>query len=492
MLPDGGPRPTSVPEPGTAARGAPVAARRSVPAKRLPRLGFLKGAALGVVVVLPTVAAGVWVLSRAGIGHPGITMVEALRMATLFAGVAAVLTAGGIGRLAAHASTTAGGLRTAIVRSMRAQAVAGAGLVFIAAIPHGDLPAEPWVWMWFGIAGLIGGALCGLIIGLVCGAPVVDRLPTVPELARLIPRLLPVSGSVEARPAATTTTTTSTSTTTTTATTATTATVAATAAAPTVAAAPTANPAAAPAVTAAPAAPVAPAAPELPASDELAPHDTPAPRTPEAGSPTRGGEPARGEPFALPLSGHEAEPEREPERELTPPPEPASAAPTDKDHARRQRKAGRKALMVESARQEHSTPRPKLVKPARHSAERSGERSAERGAVTSSPTTPIATPTPSLTTGAGGTPLPMPVPLGESVPVRLDILDPDAIEETSIEGRIGDTVDVGRTDPGVERTATGVTDPEVTRPRGERAGAGAAAQDSQPDGVAETAVKDPA
>jgi hypothetical protein len=194
MLPDGGARPTSGPAAG-AQRGRPAA-------KRLPRLGFLKGAALGVVVVLPTVAAGVWVLARAGIGNPAVTMVEALRMATVFAGIAAVLTAGGIGRLAAHASVTPGGVRTAVIRAARAQAIASAGLVIIAAIPHGELPADPWTWSWFAAAGLIGGALSGVIIGLVCGAPVDERLPTVAELARMIPSLLPVAGEVgRARPA---------------------------------------------------------------------------------------------------------------------------------------------------------------------------------------------------------------------------------------------------------------------------------------------------
>jgi hypothetical protein len=401
----------------TAARGKPAAPRGSAPAKRLPRLGFLKGAALGVVVVLPSVAAAVWILARAGIGNPRVTMVEALRMATIFAGAAAVLTAGGIGRLAAHTSITPGGLRASIMRSVQAQAVAGAGLVIIAAIPHGELPVEPWVWAWFAVAGAIGGALSGLIIGLVCGAPVSERLPTVQEMARLIPRLIPVMGEIE----------------------------------------------------------------RVETEKAAEPKPEPAPEPP----PEPAKPPERSEPVALPLeAAPEAEPEPEPE--LTPAPTAVDpeAPPADKDQARRQRRAGRKALMLETARQEQSTPRPKLVKPERLSIERS--------AATGAPTTPVSTATPSVTTtGGGATPLPIPIPLGESMPVQMSAVDPDAIEETNIEGAIGETVDVNRAsvtdirtdvrtdvaaEPTAESTATGATEPERT---------------GQHDEDAETAVKDP-
>lgn len=411
MLPDGGARPTSGPAAG-AQRGRPAA-------KRLPRLGFLKGAALGVVVVLPTVAAGVWVLARAGIGNPAVTMVEALRMATVFAGIAAVLTAGGIGRLAAHASVTPGGVRTAVIRAARAQAIASAGLVIIAAIPHGELPADPWTWSWFAAAGLIGGALSGVIIGLVCGAPVDERLPTVAELARMIPSLLPVAGEVgRARPARPGEVT---------------ATVTATVKAPP---APAVDEPAA----AATAAPIAPVAPE-PTTALPLPADVPTAAGATAPAPDDVA-PAIAEPAAV---------------------DDAPASPPDRDHARRQRRAGRKALVVETARQD--TPGPKLVRPERMTVERSGERGA-----TGAPTTPVATPSLTSTTG-GGTPLPEPVPLGESMPVRAGSIDPDAIEETNIEGRIGDTVDVARLaraastprpDAAPEDTVTGVTSPEIT------------------------------
>ena len=156
------------------------------PPKRLPPFGFFRGLALGVIVVIPTVAFTVWVLARLGLGKPALTMAEAIRMATLFAGAAAALTAGGIGRLAAQAGASPRGRRDAVVKATRAQAVAGAGLTLIAAIPHGHLPAEPLHWIWIGVAGALTGAIAGALIGLVCGAPPGDRA-VVPDLLRRVP-----------------------------------------------------------------------------------------------------------------------------------------------------------------------------------------------------------------------------------------------------------------------------------------------------------------
>lgn len=99
-----------------------------------------------------------------------------LRLTTVFAGVAAVLTAGGIGRLAAHASVDAkqGGRRRAVRVAARAHAAASAGLVIIAAIPHGHLPATPGGWVTIAAMGALVGIVCGAILGSVCGgaAPV--------------------------------------------------------------------------------------------------------------------------------------------------------------------------------------------------------------------------------------------------------------------------------------------------------------------------------
>jgi hypothetical protein len=106
-----------------------------------------------------------------------------MRLTAVFAGVAALLTAGGIGRLAAYASVD-GGRRRAMWVAGRAHAVAGAGLVLIAAIPHGQLPARSVDWLAFPAGGLVAGALCGVLIGVVCGGTAPVELADVWSLAR--------------------------------------------------------------------------------------------------------------------------------------------------------------------------------------------------------------------------------------------------------------------------------------------------------------------
>jgi hypothetical protein len=129
---------------------------------------MLKGLLTGAATEIPVLAATVWVLSRAGYGDPEVTFMRIIRLTAVFAGIAAVLTAAGIGRLAAHASG-AGGRPRAILVAARAHAVASAGLVMIAAIPHGHLPEHSLGWLPIPLAGMISGALCGALIGAVCG-----------------------------------------------------------------------------------------------------------------------------------------------------------------------------------------------------------------------------------------------------------------------------------------------------------------------------------
>jgi hypothetical protein len=137
------------------------------------RWGFFKGLLTGAAIEIPVLATTVWGLSRFGVGDPDAGFMRIIRLTTVFAGIAALLTAGGIGRLAASASAV-GGRRRAVLVSARAHAVASAGLVMIATIPHGHLPDSSWAWLPMPLAGLVAGALCGALIGAVCGgqAPV--------------------------------------------------------------------------------------------------------------------------------------------------------------------------------------------------------------------------------------------------------------------------------------------------------------------------------
>lgn len=148
-----------------------------------PRWGFWKGLVTGVAIEVPAIAATVWLLAQVGIGNPDVPGMRIIRLTTLFAGVAALFTAGGIGRLCAYASME-GGRRRAMWVGARAHAAASAGLVLIAAIPHGQLPGHSLAWLAFPAAGVITGAGCGALIGVVCGGTAHVELSDVWSLAR--------------------------------------------------------------------------------------------------------------------------------------------------------------------------------------------------------------------------------------------------------------------------------------------------------------------
>ncbi len=137
----------------------------------------------GLAVEVPALTLAVWLLARLGFGNPETPLMRIMRLTTVFAGTAAIFTAGGIGRLAAYASMD-GGRRRAVVVAARAHAVASAGLVLIAAIPHGHLPDRSLTWLAFPAGGAVIGAACGALIGLVCGGTAPVELSDVWSLAR--------------------------------------------------------------------------------------------------------------------------------------------------------------------------------------------------------------------------------------------------------------------------------------------------------------------
>lgn len=153
----------------------------------MPRHAFWKGAGAGVLVVIPAVALAVWVSARVGVTHHDDGVIACLRMTVMFAGLAAVLTAGGVGRLAAEASAERG-RPWAVVVAARAMAPAGAALAIIAAIPHGELPMSIAGWVALAALGAILGAGSGVMIGLACAG----ELPTLQELGVWPPTEWPV------------------------------------------------------------------------------------------------------------------------------------------------------------------------------------------------------------------------------------------------------------------------------------------------------------
>jgi len=145
--------------------------------------GFWKGLLTGAAIEIPAFSATVWLLARFGVGNADATFMEIVRLTTVFAGIAAVLTAGGIGRLAAHAAPQ--GRRRAVWVAARAHAMAGAGLAIIAAVPLGHVPTSPTGFIPIALAGVLCGAACGALIGLVCGGVAPVGLGDVWTLAKL-------------------------------------------------------------------------------------------------------------------------------------------------------------------------------------------------------------------------------------------------------------------------------------------------------------------
>lgn len=155
-----------------------------VPAAFPPRWAFFKGLLTGAVIEVPAIAAGVWLLGRLGIGDRHAPFMHLVRLSAVFAGLAAVLTAGGVGRLAAHASIEKhGGRRRAMWVGARAHAAAGAALLLIATIPHGHLPDRGAIWLWIPAIGVVIGAICGAAIGAVCGGAAPVKIADVMAIA---------------------------------------------------------------------------------------------------------------------------------------------------------------------------------------------------------------------------------------------------------------------------------------------------------------------
>lgn len=157
-------------------------ASKEIPVAK-PRWSFSKGMLTGAAIEVPILAFTVWLLAQIDLADPDAGFMRIVRLTTVFAGLAALFTAGGIGRLAAYASLE-GGRPRAVIVAARAHAVASAGLVVIATIPHGHFPESPLGWFGLACAGLIPGALCGAIIGFVCGSATGVNLADVWSLAQ--------------------------------------------------------------------------------------------------------------------------------------------------------------------------------------------------------------------------------------------------------------------------------------------------------------------
>ncbi|HEY0250433.1 MAG TPA: hypothetical protein VGC41_02860, partial [Kofleriaceae bacterium] len=137
------------------------------------------------MIEVPALALGVWLLARLGLTDRHADFMRILRLTAVFAGIAAVLTAAGIGRRAAWASVDPiGGRRHAIAVAARTHAAASAALLIIAVIPNGHLPDHARAWIAMPLVGALVGAACGVVIGAVCGGTAPLHMHDVVALAR--------------------------------------------------------------------------------------------------------------------------------------------------------------------------------------------------------------------------------------------------------------------------------------------------------------------
>ncbi|HVV86405.1 MAG TPA: hypothetical protein VHE35_25285 [Kofleriaceae bacterium] len=162
-----------------------TAKARNARGKRPQPHAFWKAAAIALFPLLPAIGAAIWLLARLGVGNQQARIVEVLRLTVVFAGVATVVTGGGVGRLAAEAGVDGGRRRAAWIGG-RTMALAGAALAILAAIPQGELPTRWPGWAAIMATGAVVGGGGGALIGLLVGGP----LPTLTELG--VPEALQV------------------------------------------------------------------------------------------------------------------------------------------------------------------------------------------------------------------------------------------------------------------------------------------------------------
>lgn len=173
------------PPPSAGSRRLPA---EGTPERRKPRWTFWKGFLTGAAIEVPIIAFAVWVLAQAGVGDADVPFMNMMRLTAYFAGTAALFTAGGIGRLAAQGYVD-GGRKRAIFVAARAHAAASAGLVLIAAIPHGHMPDKyDKLWLAYPFAGVIVGIASGAVIGVVCSSEAPVGLAEVWSLGRGLAR----------------------------------------------------------------------------------------------------------------------------------------------------------------------------------------------------------------------------------------------------------------------------------------------------------------
>jgi hypothetical protein len=154
------------------AEEAALAARRAIAAgleQAARPHDFLKGAVLGLILVIPLTALAVYLLGRLDIGDPQASYYTVIAFVAVFAGLPAMVTVGGIGRAAAAACARPAG-RGGPAACTRVAAIYTAltniGLVLLTVVPMGEVPIDVATWLWIVALGGSTGALGGFVLGL--------------------------------------------------------------------------------------------------------------------------------------------------------------------------------------------------------------------------------------------------------------------------------------------------------------------------------------
>jgi hypothetical protein len=137
-----------------------------------PPNAFLKGAVIGLILVVPLTALAVYALGRLDIGDPQASYYSIIAFVAVFAGLPAIITVGGIGRAAASALVKPGdGDRTSACTRVAAiyTALTTVGLVLLTVVPLGEVPTEVGTWLWIVAIGGVTGALGGFVLGVWIG-----------------------------------------------------------------------------------------------------------------------------------------------------------------------------------------------------------------------------------------------------------------------------------------------------------------------------------
>jgi hypothetical protein len=119
-----------------------------------------------MVLEIPAISAAVLALAWVSGGKPLPPMLV-IRMTTVFVGLPALITAIGIGRLAASERLRRG-RNGSIARAALVHGLAGILLTLIAALPHAAMPTTVASWSALIAMGALAGAICGAGIGVVC------------------------------------------------------------------------------------------------------------------------------------------------------------------------------------------------------------------------------------------------------------------------------------------------------------------------------------